>query len=142
MVLWIERYNLDRCVSRKQEEISDEASGMPDDANPKRSWFRFHLLTAVLMTLGVGGALSLNIRSYVDTALSPTSSAQGWPLPAFETMNPTDHINWTAEQWELYFTPQYNLRGVVVDIITALLIVLVIGRICEYLLRHRGGCKT
>ena len=32
------------------------------ETKPKRPWFRFHLLTAVLLMIGAGGVLGMNIQ--------------------------------------------------------------------------------
>ena len=47
---------------------------------PKRRWFRFHLLTAVLMMLVAGGVLWLNVRVF---RLNSAEVARGWPLPLY-----------------------------------------------------------
>jgi hypothetical protein len=54
---------------------------------PKRSWFRFHLLTLVLMALAAGSVLYLNTsRHYeLETANSdfPIIDLYGWPIPFY-----------------------------------------------------------
>ena len=58
-------------------------------SSPKRPWFRFHLLTAVLMMIAAGGALSISShRRYVFVANGDVcefgKESCGWPATAFE----------------------------------------------------------
>ena len=49
-------------------------------SNPKRPWFRFHLLTAVVMMFAAGGALWIDVRVF---RLNHAEVARGWPLPLY-----------------------------------------------------------
>jgi hypothetical protein len=46
--------------------------------SPKRRWFRFHLLTAVLLMLTAGGCLYLNVPLSLDSGKSRYQ--RGWPF--------------------------------------------------------------
>jgi len=106
---------------------------------PRRKWFRFHLLTAVLLSLTAGGLLLFNMRLY--NVGRGFSTAQGWPFPWAETLNPVDHINWTTEQQQLYFTPQLKPVGMVVDALVGLGILLTVSVASEFYTRRREAPK-
>src|SRR4051794_10326295 len=75
---------------------------------PKRSWFRFHLLTSVLMMCVAGSMLYLNMyQHYDEKELSIRGIAYGWPLQLGGTgfisgMNDTNAIefqNLASSPW-------------------------------------------
>jgi hypothetical protein len=57
---------------------------------PKRPWFRFHLLTAVLRMIAAGGMLGLNMLFRNVTVPYGIGKARGWPN--WEEL----HISWEA----------------------------------------------
>ena len=60
-------------------------------SSPKRPWFRFHLLTAVLMMVVTGELLLANAAGRFTENLTPRSTSnflggwidRGWPLPFY-----------------------------------------------------------
>ena len=109
----------------------------------KRPWFRFHLLTAVLMMIGAGGAAGVNatpryfvwknsdkISSYWHALPGYAFKAWGWPLPAVSAVRDEDlvKINWIG-------------KAVFIDAIVAGGIFLFMLVISEFLLRRREGRK-
>ena len=60
------------------------------EANPKRKFWQFHLLTLVLMTLATGGMIYLNMTQRIALEYQNKSghhtmgNAYGWPLTCYE----------------------------------------------------------
>ena len=103
---------------------------------PKRPWFRFHLLTAVLMMLAASGALWWELTAANDGIFRRF----GWPLTAYRVA--TDYgalliSLMTSDDGR----PVFYGKAIFVDSIIALGGVLAIGILCELLLRRREGRK-
>ena len=92
---------------------------------PKRPWFRFHLLTAMLMTSEAGSLIAANLtqRGY------PTSL--GWPFSCTKSWTELHGI--TVGYFEWY--PAY----VALDAVFALTAITATGMISELIIRRREG---
>jgi hypothetical protein len=59
------------------------------NSNPKRPWFRFHLLTAVLIMVTAGGVIGIN---FTAQRLPPFKGAvYGWPYYVVEDLSFEEH---------------------------------------------------
>ena len=125
---------------------------------PKRPWFRFHLLTAMLMMLSAGAFLGLNLKRRPDPPFAGT--CQGWPL-VFEwdftwvgvqsVSNPNKYsYSWKLDSKnERDYSPGHNEQpGLMVctgylyaDITFAIFVLIGTTFISEYLIRRREGRK-
>jgi hypothetical protein len=125
---------------------------------PKRPWFRFHLLTLVLMMLAAGGLLGANIftpRAIVfekNVSKDPRSNLMrdkltfawsGWPIRGPQTIvigagiNPEDQI---ASMVRFNATGRFrDYRTIIFNVLIAIGLVLIIAIILEYILRRREG---
>jgi hypothetical protein len=121
---------------------------------PKRPWFRFHLLTAVLMMFAAGGVIGVNtcervFREYQTMPDSANSESRllrtqlwgmGWPFCYFQTRATVVRHK---GDWDL--GPNHEpiekmpLAG---DIIIGVGIVIALAFVSEFLLRRREGRKT
>jgi len=121
-------------------------------SSPKRSWFRFHLPTAVLMMFAAGGFVWLNAckRPSQGTftgrnmifAESCQPVAYGWPsdimVQAHSTYTSSGVIVYDAQ----FPIIRYCRTGIVVDIAAFALLVGSCGAFCEYLIRRREVRKS
>ena len=116
-------------------------------SSPKRLWFRFHLLTAVLMMVAAGLAMSLSFqqRPYYADDWSPTAydakqtigTAQGWPL-AFHV---TDNIDFGDGEIIVLPVSKWNYGSLAVDIFALFPVLAAVALISEFLIRRREGRK-
>jgi hypothetical protein len=100
-------------------------------SRPKRPWFRFHLLTAVLMLLAAGGMMLLNASRRLERfsfVVKPGHHRHeyGWPATAMETFG--DPYIWRAS-------------GVVIDICVSVCVVMALALISESLIRRREAAS-
>ena len=95
-------------------------------SSPKRPWFRFHLLTAVLMMFTAGGMLWANVREYdFSSSISFGErhySQVGHGCPFNIEGNQMLHFRWL-------FILMNGCSGV--------LVVIGVGATCEWLIRRR-----
>ena len=122
---------------------------------PKRPWFRFHLLTAVLMMLLSGLFLGLNLQQHPNPPFAGTY--QGWPL-VFEhdwtyvslSSKPTDFKKKLDTNYGgRFFLEQEEYPGwwkcpgyLYADIAFASVVLIGTAFLCELLLRRREARKT
>ena len=103
---------------------------------PKRPWFRFHLLTAVLVTWSLAVSLLLNFSAEKLTFLGEKSGIEwhyGWPIRSFGVL--TD-LNGNR--------PYYYIRDygyVAGDILAAFTMSVIVAFISESLIRRRESHK-
>jgi hypothetical protein len=129
------------------------------ETKPKRSCFRFHLLTAVLMMLVAASLLYLNFSSRVIIIatcddVSLISDVRGWPLCNFVEPTTTRWSDGTAYGKETiykYKNPLYlrhdllwtsDLIVVPVNILVNFTILVIVAFVCEFLIRRREARKT
>ena len=122
---------------------------------PKRSWFRFHLLTAVLMMVAAGGMLWVNFDkrdSYtliLDVEPMPADEKpayeifkQGWPLVWRERSDdgyvPRRRMKRAGTPF--YVDPSFAV-AVTINILVAAGIILAAAFVSESLIRRREGRK-
>jgi len=109
------------------------------EAKPKRPWFRFHLLTLVLMTLSLGGIMHLNTRNR-------GCEMRGWPCGMYYPLLFLDSEEATiavAEggYWPRWYGP-WNTQGVVVNISVGLSFLLTVALVSECLIRRRENRRA
>ena len=104
--------------------------------NSKRPWFRFHLLTLVLMALAASVLLWANMRQQ--------GLVHGWPftmhsvwisLDSEEAAMTAGHPYW---EWD----GVWNLRGVILNSVAALASLTIVAALSEAILRRREARKT
>jgi hypothetical protein len=108
------------------------------EIKPKRRWFRFHLLTAVLMMVTAGGMVGANSIRHTSPELlaSPFTVGYGWPEIALS--RPDDEFIQMFEDIRVP-TRAWNKGAIVVNVLVAVLVISVAGFLCESLLRRREG---
>ena len=95
---------------------------------PRRPWFQFHLLTAVILTLAAGALISINALKTYDVLGGSGSYRCGWPLSWY----------WTSHSGvNNQLKASIQLDVLLVDIGAALLILLAVAVFSEFLLRRR-----
>ena len=107
-------------------------------SNPKRQWFRFHLLTAVLMLFAAGGFVWPNVQEHriiPEWADNEPARIFGWPVTAVTfysafAMRTSDDV------------PEISYRGLLVDAVSALGLLFTVALISEYLIRRRETRKA
>ena len=114
-------------------------------SSPKRPWFRFHLLTAVLMMLAAGGMMWLNLCKRLvdlpaDGAYETEPLIYGWPLN-FAYHGPRSFRTGLGMTWGDGVTTLFFWRGVIVDVVVFILILVCVTSCIEFLLRRREGRK-
>jgi hypothetical protein len=125
--------------------------------HPERPWFRFHLLTLLLMTVAAGGLVGANLMRYqsynsdikVPKDMWEQFNAQeraqffnvgyGWPLCCYEIV-PAQHRLFFSDTEEESFRSVYYW-SFAINIVTALLILASTAFLSEFLLRRREGRK-
>ena len=106
-------------------------------SEPKRPWFRFRLLTAVVMML----ALSMVVLVWTRSAKLWHDGQKfdhgivGWPFEAMSWGFPHD------EYLPSIGDVHYSWYRVVADVIIFLLIAVAVALVSEFLLRRREGRK-
>ena len=101
----------------------------------KRPWFRFHLLTAVLMTFAAGGLVLENpLKQKVDGM--PAFYARGWPISAMYDIDP-DY--WSAPAEPIQF--RVDAAHIVMDIAFSIVALSAVALASESLLRRREARK-
>src|SRR5579864_7254057 len=92
---------------------------------PKRPWLRFHLSTAIVMMIVVGGLLWANTRltDRLDDPFGSFVECRGWPL--------TCHIN-TYEKGVNRFYTNWSGWHLLGNIYSAGMILLLIAAACEF----------
>ncbi len=117
--------------------------------NTRRPWFRFHLLTAVLMMLAAGGIMWANLRGYEG----PTRAVEfynergvmhhrywGWPwVAAYETEYPPLGRNLGLEvgTMDKYNASGYVTEHLIYDVCIGSLGLAAVALVSESLLRRR-----
>ncbi|MCY3018878.1 MAG: hypothetical protein NTW87_07610 [Planctomycetota bacterium] len=110
------------------------------DAPKKRPWLQFHLSTAVVLMFVAAGLLWLNMRDRHSLFLETVWATQyGWPFVAAEKPryqyvipgSPTIITGPAANRIHV------SIVGVVADCIVALVVLFVVGVLCERLIRRK-----
>ena len=107
-------------------------------SGPKRPWFRYHLLTAVLMMIAASGMVWTNMRGYESdfeifipstvTAADPIQVlCYGWPVRCCVAQVGVDTI--------------WNARSVFVNVLVAVGILAAVALVSKSLFRRREGRK-
>ena len=111
----------------------------------RRSWFQLHLSTAIVMMVVAGGLLWMNLHrrpgepnlapdseQYYGTIYPSNYDAYGWPhgITLWFNSETNEHTVFTFRH------PAY-LLPIVIDVLVALLILFVVWRCCEYVVRRR-----
>ena len=86
---------------------------------PKRPWFRFHLLTAVLMTIAAGAML----------------------YPCVQFCRPVIKDGWAGKLAERGFNMVVVFGTIYVVAAAYFMVLIVVGRFCESILRRREARK-
>jgi hypothetical protein len=121
-------------------------------SSPKRPWFRFHLLTAMLLMIAAGGFLWANIRSH-DAPSELSGTWKGFPFPMFSETHPRlpfggegNVILWQHDSYfkvgPIRFAFQDNgwCYGLIaVNVLTGVVGLIGVALVSEYLLRRREG---
>ena len=114
----------------------------------KRPWFRFHLLTAVLMMLGAGGVLGMNIQHPESIKFeqkvngrthSFTTLAPGWPF-RLEALD--GHIRPTKGTAQDYLNRFATWHMVLAIAVNMTIVLVPVASICEFILRRREGRRS
>jgi hypothetical protein len=94
---------------------------------PKRPWFRFHLLTAVLMMVVAGGVSLANMREYERASYFYRHRALmiGWPLGFRE------HPTWDSVD------VTWSKMHLAEDMAVALAIIAAVALVSEFIIRCR-----
>jgi hypothetical protein len=111
----------------------------------KRHWFRFHLLTAVLMMFAAGGILSVALtgRRIVQESIRDTSASPPWdtfPAPDLGER----HYGWPMVaycSYEVAIENRWYGIGAAIDATVGLLFIGSVAFVSESLLRRREGRK-
>src|SRR5579862_1167387 len=125
----------------------------------KRPWFRFHLLTAVLMMVAAGGMLMVNLsdRPYwthfaASNRVGPvegTSTCYGWPAACYVRLDASN----VPPGIEPYNIGEFGLKHrdgayhandtwapeIIVNVVVTVLVLLGTALISEVLIRRREG---
>jgi hypothetical protein len=119
---------------------------------PKRPWFRFHLLTLVLMALVAGGMLGANILLHpawpVNRNESQRRCMRGFPCAAYsfidDTLPEDNYGGGSGGGVSGYFEyqPHFRFSGVAADSVLMLIVVIGVLASSELLIRHREARKT
>src|SRR5947209_215947 len=115
-------------------------------STPKSRWFRFHLLTAVLMMVAVGIIIRNNM---VGTAGSEeygllTSIEYGWPMPFLtaywktETGLEISSLGGLSVEKVSY---GWSIKGLLTDVWVAATAMIAVALVSEFILRRREGRK-
>ena len=121
---------------------------------PTRPWFRFHLLTTVLMTLAAGGMLWMNVNVVFD---GDYIVWRGWPWPYWHHVLKYEGVNeygYTRSHRSLSAIPgappgfkrftepgYYPALRVLGDAGLGLFVIFAVALVSELLLRRREGRK-
>ena len=121
---------------------------------PKRPWFRFHLLTLVLMMFAAGVFLWANVRDSAAPA-GLNGTWRGFPFPMFSEMHPRipfgNDSNVLLWRHDLYFNIgpirfEYHDNGwcyglVVINALIGVVVLAAVACVSESLIRRREGRK-
>jgi hypothetical protein len=112
-------------------------------SSPKRPWFRFHLLTAVLMMFAAGGLLWANtlIRPFpidLGEGLTKHVAGQGWPQCYLQTNKGAEDLGCSIKVEEEGIV---DYPPLLFDFLCGAIILMVIALTSESLLRGREGRK-
>ena len=111
----------------------------PEQPARKRPWFQFHLSTAIVLMFVAGGILWANLQErivyefYADLIFCEVHG-RGLPL-CFQRL--TSQTEGSDEVTHLYGTMSWRYDGLAVDLVLALVVLLAVGSICEWLIRRR-----
>ena len=121
---------------------------MSESAKPKRSWFRFHLWTLILMTIFAGSLLGTNIYEQKIDGGSGSGYEfirRGWPLVYSEASHfyyPSD----IAEKWQTWEADDLpkdaktiSSVNLTIDVTFGCVLLSVLTFVSEWLIRRREG---
>ena len=97
---------------------------------PKRPWFRFHLLTAVLIMVASGVFIGCNCWRRSDFVGSPIGEGYGWPLLFYFDTTVHEH-HWI-----------FSGKDLCANILVAMVPMFLAALICEWLIRRHEGRKS
>jgi hypothetical protein len=115
----------------------------------KRPWLQFSLATAIVMMFVASGLLWLNLRPLLTYPRGSVTSWEDFPVQQLALLNwqANQHLGWptTAYDWILQrpfvnvdiYAPQLHPLGLTCDIASAVLILLLVAFLCEWLIRRR-----
>ncbi len=110
--------------------------------NDKRPWFRFHLLTAVLMMVGAGTMLWINTRRDYWHEPNGWHIEWGWPLRTLvQVKQPVGTVFNEYVYTVPYVSPNTDWRVVALNAVIAIGIVVILGVLSEYFIRRREARK-
>ena len=102
--------------------------------SPKRPWFRFHLVTAVLMMVAAGGLLCANITSgqfaYPRYNFPVAEYVRGWPV-----------IAWNLVPRNYGYVAIFDWPSLLIDVCIWLVCLSSIAVVSGFLIRRRKGRK-
>ena len=105
---------------------------MSEKEKPKRRWFQFSLSTAVVLMLLAGGMLWGNFTRVVSTGelagVQFERLQAGWPFVYFKSDYFSKH--------NMFFEPRMDWAWAFVDICCVLLLLIIAGSICEFIIRR------
>ena len=121
---------------------------------PKRSWFRFHLLTAVLMVVAAGGLMWLNTRVTNTAELAqshqeylekyPDRLRNGVPNVDWSEIIGSDY-GWPATAFVLSGSNRVQSHwiwlGVIADCAAITILLAIVALVSESIVRRREGRK-
>jgi hypothetical protein len=112
----------------------------------RRPWFRFHLLTAVLMMVATGGMLGVNFRN-ANKSADPnvfTSPIYGWPFVTysnyFDDQVKAGHVAPSMVAFDVEM--RWHFAGVAMNCGILVFALALIAFISEHLLRRRSASET
>ena len=110
------------------------------DEKPEQPFWRFHLSTAVVISLLLGGILLLNCRgTVVESRFQGEIHYYGWPT--YFIQSPSVDILSDKDRREIP-TRYFGGVGVLYDLFVAYFVVLICMKVCEYIVNRRGGEKA
>ena len=109
----------------------------------KHPWFRFHLLTAIVMLIAAGVALSMNMRRTYDHERNGWRVEWGWPLRTHvNVQQPVGTIFNEYVYTVPFVTPQTDWGTYAFNASFAISTVVALGALTESLIRRREARKT
>ena len=115
-------------------------------SSPKRPWFRFHLLTAVLMMVAAGYLLRQNCMRVETETGSDMAAADAMVRMTAYVTDPYYVYGWPSTiystgKFDLY-VPHWHFKGVIINASTAISVLVAVACVSEWLIRRREARKT
>lgn len=106
----------------------------------RRSWFRFHLSTAVVLSLVAAALVGVNLRATTSRSEQGMVAHLGWPFQANLSIADTSASDWEAatavKQTLITAIGVWDSQPMLLNVLSGMFLLILVACVIEYVLRR------